>query len=127
HQYVLQRVRLTLDPELVLELDVRGQAVRGGLARADDDAVVVWCCDRARAVGQAPGEEVVPRRESPVLVRGVVLVLLDADSLPGGFAFPAGRRVVEDVAGVATAEKLAPCAQDLLDHRVDPPVAEGSK
>src|SRR6202034_4208067 len=96
------------DPDPVLALDVHGQAVRGGFARADDDAVVVRRVDRARAVGQAPGEEVVPRRKAPVLVLRVVLVLLDADGSPGGLALPAGRRVVEDIAGVAAAEKLAP-------------------
>ncbi|HEX3958520.1 MAG TPA: hypothetical protein VHZ03_18140 [Trebonia sp.] len=52
---------------------------------------------------------------------------LDADGPPRGLALPAGRRVVEHVAGVAAAEELAPHAKDLLEHRVDPPVAEGGE
>jgi len=40
-EQVLQRVRLVLDPEPVAALDVGAQVVRGGLAGADDDLVVV--------------------------------------------------------------------------------------
>src|SRR5579859_2803894 len=94
-QHVLERIRLALDPEAILALDVRADAIRRGLTGADDHLVVVRRGHRTLAVLEAPGEEVVPRGKAPVLVLRVVLVLLHADRALRLGAFPAGRRVVE--------------------------------
>ena len=126
-QHVLQGVGLALDPEPVLALHVGADAVGRGLARADDDLVVIRRGHRPGARRQAPGEEVVPRGEAPVLVVRVVLVVLDADRLSRRVALPPGRRVVEDVAGVGAVEELAPRREDLLQRRVDPGVAVGGE
>jgi hypothetical protein len=52
-------------------------------------------------------------------------VLVDADGPLRGLALPAGRGLVEDVAGVGAVQEFTPRGEDLLQDRVDPRVAVG--
>jgi hypothetical protein len=64
-------------------LHVVTDAERGGLTSCDDDVVVLGRGDGTRSVAEPAGQEDVPRREAPIRVVRVVLVLLDADRPSG--------------------------------------------
>ena len=126
-QHVLEGVRLALDPERVVPADVGADRVGRRLAGADDDLVVVRVGDGARAVPETSGEEVVPRREAPVRVLGVVAVLVHPDRPLRTLGLPPGLGGVQYVQRLRTAEELAPHREDLPQHRVEARIPIGGE
>ena len=65
-EHVLQRVWLSLDPELGTSLHIVLQSVGRRLAGTDNDIVIVRCRDRPRLGTELTSEEIIPGLEAPV-------------------------------------------------------------
>jgi len=132
-EHIDDRIRLSLDPELVPGLDIMGDLVRLALATVGDDIIVLRLGNRSDTLVETEetGEEIVPTLVPVVLSLGVALEELferfvrsaDVGDLQDTLlaALPKPTLLVgsQHLGRVGRSQELVPYAQDLFQHGVD--------